>query len=215
MESPDVSGAPMGEAVLISALEHYSYCPRQCGLIHLEQTFDENIYTLRGRLAHERVDEGEREERSGIRVERALPLWSLRLGLVGRADVVEFHGSVPYPVEYKVGARRAWGHEDLQLCAQAICLEEMLAVEVPAGSIYYVASRRRREVRFTRTLRDEVVTTTATVRQMLEGTALPPALHDDPRCTHCSLYESCLPELVGNRARARNLQAELFDPGAD
>ena len=94
---------------MISALEHYSYCPRQCALIHQEQTFDENLYTLRGQVVHAQVDEPEGEVISGVRVERALPLWSHRLGLVGRADVVEFHGEVPYPVEYKHGPRRQKG----------------------------------------------------------------------------------------------------------
>src|SRR5438094_7747928 len=89
----------------ISAIEHYSYCPRQCALIHIEQTFDENIYTLRGNLAHERVDQVITRYDDTVRIERALPLWSRRLGLTGRADVVEFHDSIPYPVEYKLGKR--------------------------------------------------------------------------------------------------------------
>src|SRR3989442_9766495 len=96
------------EPVMISALEHYSYCPRQCALIHIEQTFDENIYTLKGRLAHERVDTVISRTEDNLRIERGLPLWSRRLGLIGRADVVEFHGKIPYPVEYKLGKRREW-----------------------------------------------------------------------------------------------------------
>jgi CRISPR-associated exonuclease Cas4 len=211
VDSPPASGTDADEPVLISALEHYSYCARQCGLIHLEQTFDENIYTVRGHLAHERVDEFDHEEQAGVRVERALPLWSRRLGLVGRADVVEFRDGTAYPVEYKVGARRKWGHEDLQLCAQAICLEEMLGGKVPFGSIYYVASRRRRELEFTLTLRAEVERITTLVRQMLAGQRLPTALLDDPRCPPCSLYDSCLPELTGNPGRVRALQASLFE----
>src|SRR3970040_818180 len=93
------------DPIMISALEHWSYCPRQCALIHLEQTFDENLYTLRGRMLHERTDEPVGEFQDGVRVERALPLWSKRLGLVGKADVVEFHGETPYPVEYKHGSK--------------------------------------------------------------------------------------------------------------
>src|SRR5207245_1289984 len=144
------------EQVMISALEHYTYCPRQCALIHIEQTFDENIYTLKGHLAHERVDTVTSRTEDNVRVERGLPLWSRRLGLIGRADVVEFHGKTPYPVEYKLGKRREWEYEAIQVCAQAICLEEMLGVPVPCGAIYYCSSRTRREVIFDAFLRTTV-----------------------------------------------------------
>ncbi|MGY4706961.1 CRISPR-associated protein Cas4 [Candidatus Bipolaricaulota sp. J31] len=123
--------------VPISALQHYVYCPRQCALIHVEQIWEENIYTLRGRRAHERVEIPEGIVREGVRVEYALPLWSQRLGLVGRADVVEFPDGVPYPVEHKVGPRRARHADEVQLCAQALCLEEMLGVRVPKGALFY------------------------------------------------------------------------------
>ncbi len=125
------------DPIMISALEHYSYCPRQCSLIHVEQTFDENIYTMRGQALHRRVDEVKSEYQEGVRIERALPLWSHRLGLIGKADVVEFHGKTPYPVEYKHGPRRKKEHDDLQLCAQAICLEEMTGEEAPKGAIFH------------------------------------------------------------------------------
>ena len=106
------------DLVLVSALEHWSYCPRQCALIHLEQVWGENIYTLRGRHAHEKVDVPETEVSDGVRIERALPIWSDRLGIVGKADVVEFHNDTAYPVEYKHGGRRRHEHDDLQLCAR-------------------------------------------------------------------------------------------------
>ena len=142
------------EIVLVSALEHYSYCPRQCALIHVEQVFDENLYTLRGRRAHERADEPSSVLEEDVRVERGLPLYSERLGLVGKADVVEFHAEgVPYPVEYKSGPRRQKRHDDIQLCAQAMCLEEMLDVEVERGAVYHYSSRRRREAVFDAELR--------------------------------------------------------------
>src|SRR5688572_25357379 len=99
------------EPIMISALQHWSYCERQCGLIHLEQTFDENLYTLRGRHVHTRVDQPGNEVRRGARLERGLPLWSRRLGLTGKADIVEFIDGVPYPVEYKVGAPKVGGHD--------------------------------------------------------------------------------------------------------
>src|SRR5262249_13303386 len=119
------------DLVMISALQHWSYCPRQCGLIHLDRAWDENLYTLRGRRVHEQVDVPGREMVSGVRVERGLPLWSYRLGLVGKADVVEFGADgVPCPIEYKHGPRRNSRHDDLQLAAQAVCLEEMFGAAV-------------------------------------------------------------------------------------
>jgi CRISPR-associated exonuclease Cas4 len=197
------------EPVLISALEHYSYCPRQCALIHVEQTFEENIYTVQGHMLHERVDESAEEIRQDMRLERGLPLWSKRLGLVGRADVVEFHGEAPYPIEYKRSPRRQWGHDDLQLCAQALCLEEMIGHEVPRGAIYYHGSRRRKAVVCDAALRQRVAETVVAVRQMLATGTLPPAVND-ARCQHCSLKESCLPAVVGEAWRLQSLQTTLF-----
>ena len=197
------------EAISISALQHWSYCQRQCGLIHLEQTFDENIYTLRGRFAHTRIDQPGNETRRGARLERALPLWSRRLGLIGKADVVEFVDDVPYPVEYKVGTRRPGGHDDLQLCAQALCLEEMLNVAVPRGAIYYHASRRRQEIEFDLALRARVAEAVAGIRMMFEAGVLPPA-PNDARCPKCSLIDSCLPAAVAARTASRTYQSRLF-----
>ncbi|WHZ14325.1 MAG: CRISPR-associated RecB family exonuclease Cas4 [Nitrospira sp.] len=197
------------ELVMISALEHWSYCPRQCVLIHIEQTFDENLYTLRGQAVHKRVDEPESEIVDGVRVERAVPLWSKRLGLIGRADVVEFHGEIPYPVEYKHGPRREKEHDDLQLCAQAICLEEMTEKPVPRGAIYHHSSRRRREVVFTPALRDRVADVVTQVRAMLVAKTLPPPVNDS-RCRHCSLTEACMPSIIGEQQRAAELVRTLF-----
>lgn len=197
------------DPIMISALEHYSYCPRQCALIHQEQTFDENLYTLRGRVVHEQVDEPDAELISGVRVERALPLWSDRLGLVGKADVVEFHGEVPYPVEYKHGPRRQKDHDDLQLCAQALCLEEMTGQPVPKGAIFHHSSRRRREVEFSSQLRGQVEQSVSEVRRMLASATLPPAVND-ARCQHCSLQDSCLPTAVSEKARLKGFARTLF-----
>jgi len=199
------------DLVMISALEHYSYCPRQCALIHVEQTFDENLYTLRGRAVHERVDEPVAEFQGGVRVERALPLWSKRLGLIGKADVVEFHGATPFPVEYKHGSKREREHDDLQLCAQAICLEEMTGKNVPRGAIFYHSSRRRREVELSQTLRTEVERTVIEIRKMMAEKTIPPPVNDN-RCRHCSLKESCMPAVVGEKARAAALLRDLFVP---
>lgn len=196
--------------VLISALEHYSYCPRQCGLIHLEQIFDENVFTIRGRLTHETVDEGEESSREGVRTERSIPLWSVRLGLYGKADLVEFRPEGPYPVEYKPG-RRHGIDPDVQLCAQALCLEEMLGAPVRRGAIYYVGLRRRHEVEIDEGLRRRTMEVIAGVRAMLRSQQLAPAPNDQ-RCPNCSLVNLCLPGVVAEPARLRGLQGALFRP---
>lgn len=196
--------------VLLSAIEHYSYCPRQCALIHVEQTYDENVYTIRGSLAHERVDSGEGSANRGVATARGLPLWSDQLGLRGKADVVEWHNGVPYPVEHKVGRRHS-EHADVQLCAQALCLEEMFGVRVPRGAIYYGATRKRHEVVFDERLRALTLTLASAVRAMLAAQAVPEAV-DDARCPNCSLINSCLPGVVGQRARLRALQQALYQP---
>ncbi|RJX22479.1 MAG: CRISPR-associated protein Cas4 [Desulforudis sp.] len=197
------------ELVAISAIQHYSYCPRQCALIHVEQTFEENLYTMRGRRVHERVDEPDTTIEGGVRVERALPLWSEKLGLIGKADVVEFHDEVPYPVEYKHGSKRPRSHDDLQLCAQAICLEEMTGEPVPRGAVFHHSSRRRREVVFTDELRREVARITEAIRGMLQVHTLPPPANDE-RCRHCSLADSCMPQVVGEKGRLKNLSQEVL-----
>lgn len=197
------------EPIMLSALEHYSYCPRQCALIHLEQVWDENIYTMRGRETHENVDVESSHELSGIRFERALPIWSKRLNIVGKADMVEFHGNVPYPVEYKSGRHRKGRHETLQLCAQALCLEEMFDVQVPKGALYWHGSRERREVVFTDTMRELVAEIAAAVRDMVAERLTPPPVNDK-RCKNCSLKESCLPKVVGEKRRCRKAAVELY-----
>jgi CRISPR-associated exonuclease Cas4 len=194
---------------MISALEHYSYCPRQCGLIHLEQIFDENLYTLRGHDLHRHADEAGGACHGEVRAERALPIWSERLGLVGKADVVEFRDDIPYPVEYKSGRHRAGRHETLQLCAQALCLEEMFGVAVERGALYWHGSRERREVAFTDELRRQVTEAAEAVRQMLERRIVPPPVNDK-RCRDCSLNESCLPQTVAEQGRVRRAVQELF-----
>ena len=215
--APRPEDAPGAPAIPISALEHYSYCPRQCALIHVEQTFEENVFTVRGRIVHERVDSGERETRPGVRTLRGIPLWSERLGLRGKADAVELRsGEPPFPIEYKAGRRRP-PHADIQLCAQALCLEEMLDAEVPEGSIYSHAERRRYPVRFTLALRRSTEAMVREVRDQLRGQRLPPAV-DDARCPPCSLVHACLPGVAAAPARLRGLQGALFrplDPAAD
>ena len=188
-----MSGANDALQVPISALQHYVYCPRQCALIHVEQTFDDNVFTQRGQQLHERAHEATAEVIDGVRIERALPLWSERLGLVGVADVVEFDGAVVRPVDYKHGRRRPGRHDDVQVCAQGMCLEEMLGVTIVAGAVYHHGSRGRRAVPFTHELRGLTERTVVDVRQLLEDQVVPPPAHG-PRCRECSLAEACWPD---------------------
>ncbi len=197
------------EIVMISALQHYSYCPRQCALIHVEQVFDENLYTLRGKRVHERAHDPEGALEDGVRIERGLSLFSERLGLVGKADVVEFRaGGTPYPVEYKSGPRRGSRHDDVQLCAQAMCLEEMMGCGVPRGAVYHYASRRRREVVFDERLRSLTVEIVREVRRVLTTATVPPPVAD-ARCPKCSLFDACMPFALARFEEGA--EARLYD----
>ena len=199
------------DPIMISALEHYSYCPRQCALIHIEQAFDDNIHTMRGHVVHRQVDEPGWEAQAGARAERALPVWSDGLGLIGKCDVVEFRadGSI-YPVEYKHGGKRVKLHDDLQLAAQAVCLEEMTGRPVLRGAIYHHSSRRRREVAVTDELRTMVEETVSVIRAMLAAGRLPPPVNDK-RCKECSLREICQPEAMAANRAVHDLRAKLFE----
>lgn len=203
------------DPIPLSALQHWCYCPRQCALIHVEQVFAENLHTMRGQAVHKQVDQPGVETRAGVRVERALPVWSDRLGLIGKADVVEFEADgTPYPVEYKHGSRSkaAWiaACDDLQLAAQALCLEEMTGRAVPQGALYYATSRRRRVVPITADLRRRVEEVTSAVRIQIDSGELPPPAND-ARCKQCSLIEQCQPSLGGTGTLAAT-RAHLFDP---
>lgn len=202
------------DPIMLSTLQHWSYCPRQCALIHVEQAFDENVYTMRGNAAHERVDDPGFETFEGVRAERALPVWSDKLGLVGKCDVVEFHpdGRI-YPVEYKHGKKREKSHDDIQLAAQAMCLEEMTGKIITHGAIYHHGSRRRREVAITQELRDKVEEAVSAIRAMMESGKLPPPAND-ARCKECSLKEICQPQAVAERATQHGLLEALLKPEA-
>ncbi|MFZ2653083.1 MAG: CRISPR-associated protein Cas4 [Burkholderiaceae bacterium] len=204
------------EPITLSALQHWAYCPRQCGLIHLEQAFDDNLSTQRGQAVHAQVDKPGVQERKGLRIERALPLWSDALGLIGKADVVEFEpDGTPYPVEYKHGSRHKAADiaacDDVQLAAQALCLEEMTGRAVSEGALYYASSRRRRAVPITPALRAQVRETAHAVRTMLAGATLPAPTLDVRRCKGCSLRERCQPEAL-RRLHAADFEHVPFDP---
>lgn len=188
----------------MSALEHTSYCPRQCALIHVESVWDENVFTLRGSSAHQRADEPTTRHEGGKRIERGLPIWSEKLGLQGKADVVEFDNEGrPYPVEYKSGSSRFGKHEAIQLCAQAMCLEEMFGVPVPLGALYWVASRKRMEVALNEELRERTMGCIEETRRVLGATRLPDPVND-ARCPKCSLLDACLPSAIVQARLARD-----------
>lgn len=201
----------VAEPINLSALNQYSYCPRRCGLIYLEGEFEQNIHTARGNAEHERVDHAAHVTgQDGARVEYALPVWSQRWGLIGKCDVVEFwtDGSL-YPVEYKHGAKKRHLNDDLQLAAQALCLEEMFARPVPRGAIYHASSRRRREVLIDEVLRQLVAETADAIRAMLASNRLPAPVND-ARCRECSLKDLCQPEAIAAQARQLKMTAQLF-----
>ncbi|MBB5235199.1 CRISPR-associated protein Cas4 [Deinococcus budaensis] len=183
----------MDDPVSLSALQHFVFCPRQCALIHVEGVWADNSQTARGHQTHERAHGGGTEVRDGVRTLRALPLVSRQHGLAGVADVVELlpDGS-PRPVEYKSGKAKPRLADEVQLCAQALCLEEMFGADIPEGFIYHVASRGRREVAFTLELRGAVLDARDGVRALLRGGVLPAPAADD-RCRLCSLYDECEP----------------------
>ena len=198
------------DPVPISALQHWSYCPRQCALIHVEQVFAQNVHTARGNAVHALVDEPGAEKAGTVRIERAMPLWCDRLGLIGKADLVEFEADgAAYPVEYKHGPRRQRSHDDLQLAAQALCLEEMTGRPAPRGAIFHFSSRRRREVEIDNGLRIAVERAVQAVRDLLASSTLPAPVND-ARCRHCSLIELCQPKALAARERYRSLLADLY-----
>lgn len=194
MNSLDTSMVAEEDLVPISALQHMLYCPRQCALIHVERQWSENAYTAEGRVLHRRVDAGGGERRKGVRIERGVLLRSLRLGLFGVADVVEIHaGGKPCPIEYKRGRPKAHRADEAQLCAQAICLEEMLERPVPEGALFYGAERRRRTVRFDDELRALTERLASDTRRMIAAGELPDAEYSRRKCTACSLQDTCQP----------------------
>lgn len=179
------------ESIPLSALQHWRVCPRQCALIHIAGVWEENRFTAEGRLMHERVHEAGDEIRNGVRTCRGLQLISKRLGLVGQADAVEFRQDAPpFPIEYKHGRPKKDNADALQLCAQALCLEEMLGVTIPSGALFYGATRRRQDVPFTPQLRAEVETAVAAIRDLLTQGQIPPPTPND-RCRGCSLAQYC------------------------
>lgn len=194
--------------VLISAIEHFAYCPRQCALIHGDGVWTDNAHTVEGTRAHRRVDSGRSRRERGKLVLRGIPLWSGRLGLSGRADAVEIDGDRVRPVEYKSGVRHG-DAADLQVCAQGMCLEEMLGVGIPSGYVWYGGPRRRLRVSFTAELRGRVQEIVEEIRRQLLSGKLPLAPNDE-RCRACQLRAHCLPEVTSAPGRVSRYVAETL-----
>ncbi len=227
MKAPSPVPPPPGESdefAMISALQHYMFCKRQCALIHIEEIWAENWLTASGRIMHERVDVRASESRRDVRQATALRLFSRRLGVTGIADMVEFHRAGaecdgtgrkiaaplpgvsgfwrPFPVEYKLGKPKSHLADEVQLCAQAFCLEEMLGVEIPAGALFYGSPRRRTEVAFDGDLRQLTQEVADGVRELLASGQTPPP-EFGKHCAACSLLEECQPKALSSSRSAR------------
>lgn len=196
----------------ISALQHYAYCPRQFALIHVEQSWEENFFTAEGRRLHERVDAGAPEQRRGTRYERGVLLLSQRLGLSGKMDLLEIEAGPPrryFPVEYKRGKPKVEAWDRIQLCAQALCLEEMRDVTVEEGALWYWEVRRREIVALNEALRTETLAVIDAARALLTSGKTPPPLQDNKRCRACSLADVCRPRDF-QRDRSGRYIEEIF-----
>jgi CRISPR-associated exonuclease Cas4 len=202
------------DLIMISALQHLVFCPRQCALIHIEQIWQESGRTAEGRIMHERVHDESRESRGDIRIDYGVSLRSLRLGLIGKADVVEFHrqpdGSwLPFPVEYKRGKPKADDCDKVQLCAQAICLEEMLSVSIPAGALFYGQTRHRLDVVLDEALRRKTEETARRAHALIAAGRTPPPVYEK-RCESCSLMAECLPKTIQKRRSVKNYLTRIL-----
>jgi len=196
----------------ISALQHLEYCERQCALIHIERQWDDNRFTAEGTALHERVDSEERENRKNIRIARSLKIRSMRLGICGQADVVEFHRATdmensinlphtrgkwkPYPIEYKRGKPKTNKCDEVQLCAQALSLEEMLGTTIHEGALFYCTPKRRTVIEFNADLRTETENAIHRLHELILSRQTPKAVYSD-KCKQCSLNDICLPQ-IGN-----------------
>ena len=209
---------PEADLVPLSALQHYMFCPRQCALIHVERIWVESGLTAEGRILHDKVDAGGTETRRDVKRAFGLPIRCLRLGLVGKADVVEFHRQAgghwtPYPVEHKRGRRKQEDWDRVQLCAQALCLEEMLGVPVPEGALFYGKEQRRETVVLDDSLRRETEDVAEAVHRLLNKGRTPSPEYAS-RCDSCSLVDNCLPQKVGGRGNrvARYIERVIDEP---
>lgn len=178
----------------LSALQHLLFCPRQTALIHLEQVWAENRFTAEGNVVHQKAHDGADESRPGVRITRSLPVVSRALGLAGQCDIVEFHANGDIvPVEYKRGKPKTHDADRVQLCAQAMCLAEMLNADIPQGHLFYGQRKRRTVVEFDATLRALTSETAAALRRLIDSRQTPPAEYAPRKCDSCSLIDHCQP----------------------
>lgn len=190
--------------IQLSAIQHYVFCPRQCALIHVHGIWDENMFTAKGKVMHEKVDSGEDESRGEKQILRSLNIYSRRLGLSGRCDVVEMLGredSVPYPVEYKSGKPKNDISDMAQLCAQALCLEEMMNRPVRKASLFYGKPRRRLEVEIDDELRRATEDIIKAIHKIINEKIIPDAKYE-PKCDSCSLHDACMPEVTSKKVNS-------------
>ncbi|MEM9030351.1 MAG: CRISPR-associated protein Cas4 [Pseudomonadota bacterium] len=215
---------PEVEPIALSALQHHLFCPRQCALIHVEQAWAENQFTAEGRLMHETTSAAGHEVRRGVHVVTAMPLASARLGVAGIADLVELHhsddgvGWQPFPVEYKRGKPKAHRADEVQLCAQAICLEEMFQRTIAEGALFYGKTRRRMAVTFDEELRALTATVATEARALIAAGTTPKPVYQRSRCSACSLAELCRPKRLQRDANvsrwlARRIADDTDAPG--
>lgn len=195
------------DLIPLSALQHAVYCMRQAALIHVERLWEENAFTAKGRVLHKVAEKPGSRKARGVRRVMAMALSSKRLGLAGVADLVEFvpgadGGEVPYPVEYKRGKPKLHRADEVQLCAQALCLEEMTGVQVTEGALYYGETKRRQSVPFDSELRNLTEATALALAEVFRFRITPPPTHLKQRCRACSLHDLCKPELATKPARA-------------
>jgi len=184
--------------VPLSALQHYAFCPRQCALIHNERAWADNRLTAQGNILHERVDRGDTARRNGVRYERGVLINAPALGLTGKMDLLEVEVGVGRytPVEYKRGRPKIDNCDRVQLCAQAMCLEEMLGIEVEYGALWYWQTRHRQQVPLDNALRDETLEVIASVKRLFESAGLPKTVAIKKHCQSCSLQDLCQPDLI-------------------
>ncbi|MCG7961674.1 MAG: CRISPR-associated protein Cas4 [Candidatus Thiodiazotropha taylori] len=199
--------------LMISALQHYAYCPRQFALIHIEQAWEENRFTAEGSLLHERVDSYESEQRGDVRYERSISVLSNRLRVRGKLDLLEITDKSCksyFPVEYKRGKSKSEDWDRIQLCAQALCLEEMRQIRIDSGALWYWQVRKREAVQFDEALRAVTLQTIEAVHALMASAESPmPTIHKQ-RCRACSLFDLCEPEVFRKDRSGRYIEA-LFD----
>ncbi len=192
----------------LSALQHFVFCPRQCALIYIEQQWTENMLTVKGTIMHERVHQEHVETLKDVRIERVVSIHSFELDLSGKADVVEFRRTadgknwLAFPIDYKHGKPKANDCDKVQLCAQALCLEEMLNIKIPTGALFYGKTRHRSDIQFDEPLRQETKKIVRQLHSFIQKGHTPAPVYT-PKCKSCSLIDECLPRTIGRKISVR------------